>query len=405
LFNWAAEAARFAPELAVGTYHGPARHRVAFDTHDLVLTTYGTLRRDRARLKEQRFDYVILDEAQAIKNPRSIAAKACRELSCDHRLALSGTPIENHLGDLASLFDFLNPGMSRCVRAMRALGTTLAPDPEQRRTLATALRPFVLRRTKDEVLDDLPSKTEQILHCELSTRQRREYDELAVHYRAHLKKKIERDGFARSRFNVLEALLRLRQAACHPGLVHEARRDEDSAKGNRLLSHLDELVAAGHKALVFSQFTTLLRIVAKRLDERGHDHAYLDGKTRDRAAAVERFQTDPTCGVFLLSLKAGNAGLNLTAADYVFLLDPWWNPAVEAQAIDRAHRIGQTRPVVAYRLVAKDTVEDSVVALSSQKRELARDVLDRGWARAYPAGHAGHGDIDPVPIVFGAGLS
>ena len=375
LFNWAAEAARFAPELTVGTYHGAARRRLSFEDHDLVLTTYGTLRRDRERMKAERFDYVILDEAQAIKNPRSIAAKACRELSSEHRLALSGTPIENHLGDLASLFDFLNPGMSRTVRSMRALATTLAPDPEQRRTLASALRPFILRRTKGEVLDDLPSKTEQILHCELSTRERREYDDLASHYRGHLKEKIERDGFARSRFNVLEALLRLRQAACHPGLMNEGRRDEGSAKVDLLMAHLDELVGAGHKALVFSQFTTLLRIVADRLDERGHDYAYLDGATRDRAVPVERFQREPACGVFLLSLKAGNAGLNLTAADYVFLLDPWWNPAVEAQAIDRAHRIGQTRPVVAYRLVAKDTVEDRVVALSGQKRELARDVL------------------------------
>jgi len=378
LFNWAAEAARFAPELSVVTYHGANRQRIALGEHDLVLTTYGTMRNDRVRLAGERFDYVILDEAQAIKNPRSLAARASRGLRCNHRLALSGTPIENHLGDLASLFEFLNPGMSRSVEAMRPMATTLAPNDAQREQLSQALRPFILRRTKEEVLDDLPPKAEQILHCELSKRERREYDQLASHYRSHLKDKIERDGFARSRFNVLEALLRLRQAACHPGLVDEGRRDEGSAKVDLLLAHLDELTEAGHKALVFSQFTTLLGIVAARLDEREASYAYLDGGTRDRAAPVQRFQKDPSCKIFLLSLKAGNAGLNLTAADYVFLLDPWWNPATEAQAVDRAHRIGQTRPVMAYRLVTKDTVEDRVVALSGLKRDLARDVLSGG---------------------------
>ena len=217
--------------------------------------------------------------------------------------------------------------------------------------------------------------TEQTIYCELGEAQRTLYNELRDHYRESLLSRISTQGLAKSKIMVLEALLRLRQAACHPGLIDATRKDEPSAKLEALVEQLREVLESGHKALVFSQFTSLLAIVRKRLDELGMVYEYLDGKTRDRQARVERFQTDEACPLFLISLKAGGLGLNLTAADYVFLMDPWWNPAVEAQAIDRAHRIGQTRPVSAYRLIARDTVEEKVLELQKTKRDLAAAII------------------------------
>jgi SNF2 family DNA or RNA helicase len=314
----------------------------------------------------------VLDEAQAIKTARTAAARAARQLRPRHRLALTGTPVENHLGELASLVDFLNPGVLGATSALSALAQGgRRVDGPTAEVLARAVRPFFLRRTKREVARELPDRVEQTIACDLEGEQRRLYDELHEHCRRSLAQRVERDGVARSTVHILEALLRLRQAACHPGLIDAGRRGEPSAKLDALLAHLEAVREQGQKALVFSQFTSFLAIVRDRLRARGIDHEYLDGKTRDRAACVERFQTDAKCGVFLVSLKAGGIGLNLTAAEYVFLLDPWWNPAVEAQAIDRAHRIGQTRAVFAYRLLARGTVEEKVAALQQQKRELA----------------------------------
>ncbi len=378
VFNWKQEASRFAPRLSVLDHTGAGRSRAGerFDDHDLVLTTYGTLRRDAPQLKDLRFDYVILDEAQAIKNAGTGSAKAARLLQADHRLALSGTPVQNHLGELWSLFEFLNPGMLGAASLFGAEGSAVRnPAPETIELLARGLRPFILRRTKEQVARDLPAKTEQTLYCELDPAQRRLYDELRDHYRAALLQKANREGLGRLKIQVLEALLRLRQAACHPGLLDRARLGESSAKFDVLLPKLAEVREEGHKALVFSQFTSLLAIVRAELDRAGIPYEYLDGRTRDRAERVERFQTDPGCLLFLVSLKAGGLGLNLTAAEYVFLLDPWWNPAVESQAIDRTHRIGQTRPVFAYRLIARDTVEEKVLELQETKRALADSII------------------------------
>ncbi len=379
LHGWVEEARRFVPSLRVLRYDGAARaeHRAGFRDADLVVTTYGTLRQDIEALREQRFDYVILDEAQAIKNPGSRTARAARLLRAEHRLVLTGTPIENHLGDLASLFEFLNPGMLGRARGLSLLRTEVRA-PGQLALLSRVLRPFLLRRTKAEVLRELPAKTEQTLLCELLPAQRRQYDELRRHYQRELSERVERVGLSRSKIHVLEALLRLRQAACHPALIDRERAGEPSAKLATLFEQLDEVLEEGHKALVFSQFTRLLAWVREGVEARGIDYAYLDGRTRDRPARIERFQQDPNCRLFLVSLKAGGTGLNLTAADYVFLLDPWWNPAVEAQAVDRAHRIGQPRPVFAYRLVARDTVEEKILALQQHKRALAETVLGAG---------------------------
>jgi len=376
VFNWEEEAARFTPQLRVLDYTGLERNGNNLAAYDVILTTYGTLRRDALRLKDVEFDYVVLDEAQAIKNAGTESAKAVRLLRGEHRLALSGTPVENHLGELWSLFEFLNPGMLGTVSVFKlAGGAARNPDAETRRLLAQALRPFILRRTKQQVAPELPPKTEQTVYCEMDSLQRKLYDELRQHYRNALLKRIEIEGLAKSKIQVLEALLRLRQAACHPGLLDPKRCGESSAKLDVLLEQLREVIDEGHKALVFSQFTTLLGIVRRHLESSSITYEYLDGATRDRQTPVERFQNDPKCRLFLISLKAGGLGLNLTAAEYVFLLDPWWNPAVEAQAVDRAHRIGQERQVFAYRLIARDTVEEKILELQKTKRDLAVAII------------------------------
>jgi superfamily II DNA or RNA helicase len=378
VFNWKQEAARFAPELRVLDHTGAGRRPAAehLSAHDVIVTTYGTLRRDVAHFKDVDFDYVVLDEAQAIKNAKTDAAKAARLLRGDHRLALSGTPVENHLGELWSLFEFLNPGMLGAASVFRLDGAAgRNPDPATRELLARALRPFILRRTKAQVAPELPARTEQTVYCELEPRQRRLYDELRDHYRRSLLDRVERDGVARSAIVILEALLRLRQAACHPGLIDRRRTSEPAGKLDVLLPRLRELGEESHKALVFSQFTSFLAIVRERLDREGIRYEYLDGATRDREARVQCFQGDPDCRLFLVSLKAGGLGLNLTAAEHVFLLDPWWNPAVEAQAIDRAHRIGQSRHVLAWRLIARDTVEERILDLQARKRDLAEAII------------------------------
>ena len=378
VFNWMMESAKFTPKLRVLDYTGPNRHalRETFKKYDLIVTTYGTLRSDIVELSEMTFDYAILDEAQAIKNAESQAAKAARLLKARHRLAMSGTPIENHLGELWSIFEFLNPGMLGTATVFKKnAGGASGQDEGARQLLAKALRPFILRRTKKEVVKDLPDKVELTLSCDLEPAQRKIYEDLRAHYRSALLR-TDAKTVAGSKIEVLEALLRLRQAACHPGLLDPARIDEPSAKLDMLLPQLAEVVEEGHKVLVFSQFTSFLAIVKKRLDAEKLPYEYLDGRTRDRQERVENFQTNPDIPIFLISLKAGGLGLNLTAAEYVYLLDPWWNPAVEAQAIDRSHRIGQTRNVFAYRLIARDTVEQKILDLQQKKRDLADAILN-----------------------------
>jgi len=376
MFNWLEEAERFAPALRTLEYVGIDRAQLRDEFHrvDLIVTTYGTLRRDILQMKDIAFDYVVLDEAQTIKNAASQIARASRLVQARFRVALSGTPIENHLGDLWSIFEFLNPGMLGRSSLFRIYAAD-SQNPQSRQLLGSGLKPFILRRTKQQVANDLPEKVEQTVHCRMGKQQQKLYDEMRQHYRDSLLGMVRDQGVAKSQMHVLEALLRLRQAACHPGLLDPERIDESSAKLDVLLAQLDEIIDEGHKALVFSQFTSLLAIVRKHLDKRGVTYEYLDGQTRTRKTHVDRFQNDPDCPVFLISLKAGGLGLNLTAAEYVFLLDPWWNPAVEAQAIDRAHRVGQTKRVFAYRLICAGTVEEKIAELQKQKRDLADAIL------------------------------
>jgi superfamily II DNA or RNA helicase len=382
VFNWCAEAARFAPSLRVADWSHAARHDGTFETRDVdvAIVTYGTLRRDAAALAAIAFDYVVLDEAQAIKNRGTATAKACRLLQASHRLALSGTPIENRLDELWSLLDFLNPGMlgpsSRFSASLREMTDERVVDA----VLSRALRPVILRRTKAAVAPELPPRIERTLEVELEPKQRAFYDQLHARVRAEVLQQVDAKGIGRAKLHILEGLLRLRQAACHPVLADAKRRALPSAKLDALIPALADVAAEGNKALVFSQFTGFLALVRVALDAEGIVYEYLDGRTKDRQARVERFQGDPACPVFLISLKAGGHGLNLTAADYVYLLDPWWNPAVEAQAIDRAHRIGRARHVIATRLVARGTVEEKILALQASKRALADAILsaDRG---------------------------
>ena len=375
VFHWREEARRFAPKLKILEHFGAGRRHPSehFDDYDLVITTYGTLTRDALHFKNVRFDYCILDEAQAIKNAGTLSAKAARLIHAEHRLALSGTPVQNHLGELWSLFEFLNPGMLGSATVFGSVGRN--PDAATRAVLARALKPFILRRTKVQVAKELPAKTEQTLYCDLEVKERKLYTELRDYYRSRLLKNGVVEGSGQFKIQVLEALLRLRQAACHPALIDKEKFDQPSAKLDTLLAQVEQVIEENHKALVFSQFTSLLAIVRSRLDVNRIPYAYLDGRTRDRQARVEQFQNDPTTNLFLISLKAGGLGLNLHAAEYVYLLDPWWNPAVEAQAIDRAHRIGQTRQVFAYRLIARDTVEEKVLELQQSKRDLADAII------------------------------
>ncbi len=375
IYNWINEAKKFTPDLRAVDYTGAERlkHRANLKDYDLIVTTYGTLRQDVLHLVEHNFETVILDEAQAIKNPRSQAAKACRLLRSKHRLAISGTPVENSLQELWSIFEFLNPGILGDLADFAAAGRE--KDEDWLAMLSRSLAPLMLRRTKEQVLKELPQKTELTLHVELKGEEREAYDELRDYYRGRLSHKIEADGLAQSKIQVLEALLRLRQASCHPGLIDPSQVDAPSAKIDLLLERLEEAARGGHKVLVFSQFTTLLDIVRRRLIKAKLGHQYLDGQTNDRGAVVRAFQTDPESKVFLISLKAGGCGLNLTQSDYVFILDPWWNPAIEAQAVDRAHRMGQKRPVFAYRLITMDTVEEKIAKLQDEKRRLADAVV------------------------------
>jgi SNF2 family DNA or RNA helicase len=370
--NWAREAARFRPDLKVCVFYGPRREldRAA----DVVITSWALLRLDAERLREP-WTTVLFDEAQAIKNPESQTAEAARQVRADLRLCVTGTPVENRLEELWSAMHVANPGLLGSRRSFRERfsgpiedGSRTARDGLRRR-----IRPFVLRRNKADVAPELPSRTDVVLRCTLSERERSLYDTVrslsASEARAML-------AGGKGWLQVLEVLLRMRQAACHPGLLPGGDAAGGSAKLALLMETLDEVVADGHRVLVFSQWTSMLDLVEPALRAAGWAWCRLDGATRDRDAEIARFAAADGPPIFLLSLKAGGTGLNLTAADYVVHLDPWWNPAVEDQATDRAHRIGQTRPVVSVRLVAEDTVEERILALQERKRELVRAALD-----------------------------
>jgi SNF2 family DNA or RNA helicase len=380
--NWRREAARFAPGLSVLTLHGAGR-KAEFNRmgeHDLVLTTYPLLSRDKDALLSQEWHIVLLDEAQAIKNPKAQATLAALQLRARHRVCLTGTPMENNLEELWSLFHFLSPGLLGDQRQFKRVFRTPIEkqgDEDRRRLLARRVRPFLLRRTKAEVAAELPEKTEIVETVDLDDPQRDLYESIRVAMDAKVRAEIASKGLARSHIMILEALLKLRQACCDPRLlkVEGASKVKSSAKLERLMDMLPELVAEGRRVLLFSQFTSMLSLIEESLRRTGIDYVKLTGQTRDRKTPVDRFQSGEV-PVFLISLKAGGTGLNLTAADTVILYDPWWNPAVERQAMDRAHRIGQDKAVFVFKLVTAGTVEEAILTLQARKQALADGLFD-----------------------------
>ncbi|MBI2381449.1 MAG: DEAD/DEAH box helicase [Gammaproteobacteria bacterium] len=389
--NWRSEAARFAPDLKTLVLHGAKRHGsfAELKSCDLAITTYPLIARDLEALKKQRLHLLILDEAQTIKNPKAKASEAVRALKAAHRLCLTGTPMENHLGELWSLMDFLMPGLlgdAETFRRVYRKPIENQGDSERQAALSQRLGPFMLRRRKQDVLAELPPKTEITRTIALSGKQRDLYESVRMSVQEDLRKAIAAKGLGRSQIAVLDALLKLRQVCCDPRLVKldSAKTVKDSAKLDFLMELLPSLVEEGRRVLLFSQFTEMLGLVEEAVTQAGIAYVKLTGQTKDRETPVRRFQNGEV-PLFLISLKAGGTGLNLTAADTVILYDPWWNPAVEAQAADRAHRIGQDKPVFVYRLVSEDTVEEKILALQERKRALAESVYggEGGGAAAF----------------------
>ncbi|WP_244944497.1 DEAD/DEAH box helicase [Deinococcus metallilatus] len=388
LSNWRAEAARFTPGLKVLTLHGPARKAdfARIPEYDLVLSTYPLLPRDVDQLREHEFHLLVLDEAQNIKNPKSAAAKAAGALKARHRLALTGTPLENHLGELWSQFNFLTPGLLHDEKTFRELYRTPIEkqgDRARQAALAARVKPFILRREKRDVAKELPPKTEIPVRVTLDGDQRDLYETVRVTMLERVREELDARGLARSTVAILDALLKLRQAVTDPRLVklEAARKVKGSAKLDWLTQNLPQMVEEGRRILIFSQFATLLGLLEDTLSELDLPYAKLTGQTKDRATPVQRFQNGEV-PVFLISLKAGGVGLNLTAADTVIHLDPWWNPAAENQATDRAYRIGQDKPVFVYKLIAAGSVEERILDLQNRKAALAKGVLDGGLTSA-----------------------
>lgn len=388
--NWEAEARRFAPGLRVTRYHGAERKAGLEELRgaQLVVTSYAILRRDLDELGGVAWNYVLLDEAQAIKNAATQTARAARRLKARRRLTLTGTPLENHLGELWSQFHFLMPGLLGSERhfVRHSARPVTQGDARARDALARRIRPFILRRLKCEVATELPEKSESVLLCQMGPEQERLYRSLLAAGRERVLREVDQKGFARSRVCVLDALLRLRQACCHPAILPgDLGRDTPSAKFELFRDFVSQVVEEGHRVLVFTQFVKILEILRRWFQEAGIEHLHLDGRTTDRETRVRRFQEDESVSAFLVSLKAGGTGLNLTGADYVVLFDPWWNPAVEAQAADRAHRIGQTRKVFAYKLITQATVEEKILALQERKKTLTDDLIrsEEQWGKAF----------------------
>ncbi|HEY1007593.1 MAG TPA: DEAD/DEAH box helicase, partial [Sphingobacteriaceae bacterium] len=379
IYNWLNEAAKFAPDLRIQVHTGTFRNKDLehFAEYDLILTTYGITRVDAELLKHVYFHYIILDESQNIKNASSKAFKAVKTLKSKHKLILSGTPVENSVNDLWTQMSFINPGLlgnQTFFQSDFVVPIEKKRDEDKARKLQALIKPFVLRRTKSQVATELPPKSEQTLYCDMSEEQSQYYEKVKSEYRTELLKSLEEGSFQASRVQVLQGLTQLRQIANHPELVDKDFEGE-SGKFGSVTGMLQNVLALGHKVLVFSQFVRHLEIFRQHFNEQGIPYAYLDGSTRNRGEVVKEFQENDELKLFLISIKAGGVGLNLTEADYVFILDPWWNPAVEQQAIDRTHRIGQKKNVFIYKFITKDTVEEKILALQDRKRVVAESLI------------------------------
>ncbi|WP_342330142.1 SNF2-related protein [Pedobacter sp. FW305-3-2-15-E-R2A2] len=379
IYNWLNEAKKFTPKLKIHAHTGSSRNKdiSQFAKYDIIITTYGITRVDIDLLKEYYFNYIILDESQNIKNPSSKSFKAVRALKSRHKLVLSGTPVENSVSDLWTQLTFLNPGLlgtqaffnEEYVQAIEK-----RKDEEKARKLQAIIKPFVLRRTKEQVASELPAKTEQIFYCDMSEDQAAYYEKTKSAYRNDLLSSMDDGTYAKKQVQLLQGLTALRQLANHPVMIDE-EYTSDSGKFENVIHTLDNVLKGGHKVLIFSQFVKHLNIFKQYFEQESIPFSYLDGATKNRGEIVAEFQENTELKVFLISIKAGGVGLNLTQADYVFILDPWWNPAVEQQAIDRTHRIGQEKKVFIYKFIAKDTVEEKILALQNRKKRLASSLI------------------------------
>lgn len=377
--NWQSEAAKFTPELRIYVHTGTDRIKNVefYSAFDVVLSTYGVVRQDIDLLEKFYFHYVILDESQNIKNYASKSARAVKNLKSKYRLILTGTPIENSVSELWSQLSFANPGLlGNYAHFQKEFQIPIEKqnDEQKLRRLQNLIKPFILRRTKDQVARELPPKTEQVFYCSMTPEQEKYYEETKSYYRNELLQLIATRGISRSQVPILQGLGKLRQIANHPALVDQDYK-EGSWKFNLVQELLQSVTSKGHKVLVFSQFVKQLSLFRTTLDKKKIPYAYLDGSTKKRGSVVEEFRTNEQIKAFLISIKAGGTGLNLTEADYVFILDPWWNPAVEQQAIDRSHRIGQTKNVFIYKFITKNTVEEKILALQEKKRSLASSLI------------------------------
>lgn len=391
MFNWQNEIRKFTPALTFAIHHGGNRSKenLASTDIDVIITTYGTLRSDIKQFVDVSFDYVVLDESQAIKNPGSKVTKAAGLLKAKNRLCLSGTPLQNNTFDIFAQMNFLNPGMLGSVEFFKqefSVPIDKFGEKEQKDHLRKLLYPFILRRTKEQVAKDLPEKQEMVLFCEMGDEQRKIYDAYRNDYRDKILGVVENQGIQKSQLTILQGLMKLRQICDSPAIVKEEERFPNvSVKLEEIGREITENIS-NHKALIFSQFLGMLALIKEKMKELGVDYEYFDGSStvNEREKAIHRFQNDENCRVFLISLKAGGVGLNLTAADYVYIVDPWWNPAVEQQAIDRTHRIGQTKNIFAYRMICTDTVEDKILKLQERKRNLAKDLItdDEGFVKS-----------------------
>ena len=390
MFNWENEIKKFTPDLTRYIHHGGdrTRNKEFIRQHNVIITTYGTLRSDIKLMVENDFDYVILDESQAIKNPASKVTRAASLLRAKNRLCMSGTPLQNNTFDIFAQMNFLNPGMLGSLEFFRqefAIPIDKFGDPDRKDHLRKLLFPFILRRTKEQVAKDLPDKVETILFCEMEDEQRKIYEAYRNDYRDKILGVIDTQGIHKSQLTILQGLMKLRQICDSPAILNEQDHyPNHSIKLDELSREITENIS-NHKALVFSQFLGMLALIKEKLKSLNVTFEYFDGSTSaiDREKAIQNFQANDECRVFLISLKAGGVGLNLTAADYVYIVDPWWNPAVEQQAIDRTHRIGQTKNIFAYRMICKDTIEDKILQLQDRKRSLARDLIadDDGFVK------------------------
>ena len=382
IYNWQTEIDKFTPHLTYYIHYGVVRELNEHDilNADIVITSYGILRSDIEQLVQYKFGYIILDESQAIKNHLSQTAKAAQLINARNRLILSGTPVQNNTFDLYSQFNFINPGLLGNMEFFKTeFANPIDRDNDREKTdeLRKLIYPFMLRRTKEQVAKDLPEKTETILWCEMESKQRTIYNSFRDDYRKNIMEKIEKEGFAKAGIYILSGLTKLRQICDSPAILNEKEAYPNvSIKIDELMREIEEN-SSNHKALVFSQFTTMLQLIGSELTKRKVAYFYLDGSTKaaDRQKAVADFQSNEDVKIFLISLKAGGVGLNLTAADYVYMVDPWWNPATEQQAIDRTHRIGQQKSVFAYKLICKDSIEEKILQLQHKKKSLSADLI------------------------------